>query len=62
MFKKSATSKKSAKPKVITENDWTNSSKDDLSPAQALYRFNKLKAEEKKQRLLEEVRNVDLLW
>jgi ribosomal protein L11 methylase PrmA len=54
--------KKSAKPKVITENDWTNSSKNDLSPAQALYRFNKLKAEEKKQRLLEEVRNVDLLF
>lgn len=60
--KKSATSKKSAKPRVITENNWTNSCKDELSPSQALERFYKLKEKEKKQRLLEEVRNVELLW
>jgi hypothetical protein len=36
--------------------------KGELSPSQALERFHKLKAEEKKQRLLEEVRNIDLLW
>ena len=29
---------------------------------EALERFYKLKTEEKKQRLLEEVRNVELLW
>jgi ribosomal protein L11 methylase PrmA len=52
---------KKPKLKAITENDWGNSCKEDLSPTQALQRFYKLKEEEKRQRLLEEVRNVDLL-
>lgn len=52
------------KPKLTTikDNDWMKSYKGELSPSQALERFHKLKAEEKKQRLLEEVRNIDLLW
>jgi len=52
------------KPKltIIKDNDWMKSYKGELSPSQALQRFLKLKAEEKKQRLLEEVRNVELLW
>lgn len=54
--KKKLTQKKPAK----VENYWTKSYKEDLSPAEILERFNKLKAEEKRQRLLEEVRNVDL--
>ena len=51
------------KPKLTTikDNDWMKSYKGELSPSQALERFHKLKAEEKKQRLLEEARNVDLL-
>ena len=51
------------KPKltIIKDNDWMKSYKGELSPSQALERFHKLKAEEKKQRLLEEARNVDLL-
>ena len=52
------------KPKLTTikDNDWMKSYKGELSPSQALERFYKLKTEEKKQRLLEEVRNVELLW
>ncbi|WP_236869673.1 hypothetical protein [Candidatus Bandiella numerosa] len=52
------------KPKLTTikDNDWMKSYKGELSPSQALERFHKLKAEEKKQRLLEEARNVNLLW
>ncbi len=51
------------KPKltIIKDNDWGKSCKDELSPSQALERFYKLKAEEKKRRLQEEVRNIDLL-
>lgn len=55
-----AASKKPAKPKVMNDDYWANACVDELSPTQALERFNKLKAEEKRQRLLEEVRNVDL--
>jgi len=58
--KKSSTKK--PKLTIIKDNDWMKSYKAELSPSQALERFYKLKAEEKKQRLLEEVRNVDLLW
>ena len=55
--------KKLSKKKDETiDKHWTNSSKEELSPTQALERFYKLKAEEKKQRLLEEVRNIELLW
>ena len=52
------------KPKLTTikDNDWMKSYKGELSPSQALERFHKLKAEEKKQRLLEELKNIDLLW
>ena len=52
------------KPKltIIKDNDWMKSYKGELSPSQALERFYKLKTEEKRQRLLEEVRNVELLW
>jgi hypothetical protein len=58
--KKSSTKK--PKLTIIKDNDWMKSFKGELSPSQALESFHKLKAEEKKQRLLEEVRNVDLLW
>ena len=61
MFKKSSTSTKPKKLKTIKDNDWGNSCKDDWSPTEALERFYKLKAEEKRKRLLEEVRNVELL-
>ena len=58
--KKSSTKK--PKLTIIKDNDWMKSYKGELSPSQALERFYKLKTEEKKQRLLEEVRNVELLW
>ena len=59
----SSVKKKSSKKKDETiDTHWTSSSKEELSPTQALERFYKLKAEEKRQRLLEEVRNVELLW
>jgi len=52
------------KPKltIIKNNDRMKFFKGELSPSEALERFYKLKAEEKKQRLLEEAGNVDLLW
>ncbi len=50
------------KLKILKDNNWGNSCKDELSPTQALQRFNDLKAKERRQRLLEEVRNVELLW
>lgn len=50
------------KLKILKDNNWGNSCKDELSPTEALERFFKLKTEEKKQRLQEEVRNVELLW
>ena len=52
------------KPKLTTikDNDWMKSYKGELSPSQALERFHKLKAEEKKRRLQEELKNIDLLW
>jgi len=51
------------KPKLTTikDNDWMKSYKGELSPRQALERFHKLKAEEKKRRLQEELKNIDLL-
>jgi len=58
--KKSSTEK--PKLTIIKDNDWMKSYKAELSPSQALERFHKLKAEEEKQRLLEEARNVELLW
>lgn len=50
------------KPKLTTikDNDWMKSYKGELSPSQALERFHKLKAEEKKRRLQEELKNIDL--
>ena len=52
---------KKPKLRTIKESDWMNSDKRELSSAEALERFYKIKAEEKKQRLLEELRNIDLL-
>ena len=52
---------KSIKVKVIKDDDWGKTSVSDLSPMEALARFKLLKAEEKRQRLLEEVKNVGLL-
>jgi hypothetical protein len=52
---------KPIKPRVIKDNDWSIGSVLDLSPEEALARFHRLKAEEKKQQLLEEVKNVGLL-
>ncbi len=52
---------KDKKAKIINEASYAKSYGVELSPIQALERFYKLKAEEKKQRLLEEIRNVDLL-
>ena len=49
------------KDKVIKDDDWGKTSVSDLSPMEALARFKLLKAEEKRQRLLEEVKNVGLL-
>ena len=54
-------SNKSIKVKVIKDDDWGKTSVSDLSPMEALARFKLLKAEEKRQRLLEEVKNVGLL-
>ena len=53
--------KKPTKVKIIKDDDWNKSSASELSPTEALARFHRLKAEEKRQRLLEEVRNVELL-
>ena len=52
---------KKPKLRTIKESDWMNSDKGELSSVEALERFYKIKAEEKKQRLLEELRNIDLL-
>lgn len=54
-------SKKLVKPKVIKEDEWNKTSVSDLSPIEALQRFRRLKAKEKKQQLLEEVKNIGLL-
>ena len=53
---------KDKKAKIINEATYAKPYRGELYPTQALERFYKLKVEEKKQRLLEEVRNVDLLW
>ena len=53
--------KKSIKVKAIKDDDWGKTSVSDLSPTEALARFKLLKAEQKRQRLLEEVKNVGLL-
>ena len=53
---------KDKKAKIINEAAYAKPYGGEFSPTQALERFYKLKAEEKKQKLLEEVRNVDLLW
>ena len=58
---KKPVSNKSIKVKVIKDDDWGKTSVSDLSPMEALARFKLLKAEEKRQRLLEEVKNVGLL-
>lgn len=60
--KKPVISKKKVKLKTIKDEDWSKTSVEDLSPSQALERYNKLRDEDKKRRLLEEVRNVELLW
>ena len=52
---------KKPKLRTIKESDGMNSDKGELSSVEALERFYKIKAEEKKQRLLEELRNIDLL-
>jgi hypothetical protein len=52
---------KNKQPKIISEAAYTKSYKDELTPQQALERFYKLKEIEKERRLLEEVRNIDLL-
>lgn len=49
------------KLRKIKDDDWSKVAASELSPAEALARFYRLKAEEKRQRLLEEVRNVELL-
>ena len=49
------------KIRKIKDDDWSKASTLELSPAEALAKFHRLKAEEKKQQLLEEVRNVGLL-
>lgn len=49
------------KLRVIKDNDWGRGSALDLSQDEALARFHRLKAEEKRRSLLEEVRNVGLL-
>lgn len=61
-FVKKSDTKKPEKPKVMNDEHWANACVDELSPTQALQRFNDLKARERRQRLLEEVRNVELLW
>lgn len=48
------------KLRKIKDNDWSKASTPELSSAEALARFHRLKDEEKKQRLLEEVKNIDL--
>ena len=53
---------KNKQPKIISEAAYAKSYKDELTPQQALERFYKLKEIEKERRLLEEVRNIDLLW
>ena len=52
---------KNKQPKIISEAAYAKSYKDELTPQQALERFYKLKEIEKERRLLEEVRNIDLL-
>jgi ribosomal protein L11 methylase PrmA len=49
------------KIRKIKDDDWSKTSASELSPKEALARFQRLKAEERKQQLLEEVRNVGLL-
>ncbi len=46
---------------MIKDKDWANTNVNELSPTQALERYNKLRAEDKKRRLLEEAREVKLL-
>jgi hypothetical protein len=58
---KKSVPKKPIKVKVIKDKDWGKTSVSELSPTEALARFNQLKAEEKRQRLLEEVKNIELL-
>ena len=58
---KKSVPKKPIKPKLIKDDDWGKASIPDLSPAEALARFKRLKTEEKRQRLLEEVKNIELL-
>lgn len=52
---------KPKKVKTIKDDDWGKVSVSELSPNEALERFYRLKAEEKRQRLLEEVRDVGVL-
>ncbi len=52
---------KSKKVKPIKDEEWGKVSVAELSPNEALERFYRLKAEEKRQRLLEEVRDVGIL-
>jgi len=59
--KKSTTPRKPTKPKVMNEEHWANTNIKELSPTQVLERFYVLKAKERRERLLEEVRNVELL-
>jgi len=49
------------KIRKIKDDDWSKASASELSPIEVLARFHRLKDEEKRQRLLEEVRNVGLL-
>jgi hypothetical protein len=52
---------KTKKIKPIKDEDLNRSNIDSLSPSEALERFYRLKEEEKKQRLLEEVREIGIL-
>jgi hypothetical protein len=49
------------KIRKIKDDDWSKPSTSELSPKEALARFHRLKDKEKRQRLLEEVKNVGLL-
>jgi hypothetical protein len=58
---KESSLKKSTEPKAIKDNDRNKNPDSDLSEVEALARFYRLKAEEKRQKLLKQVQNVGCL-
>lgn len=52
----------SKKPTKLKDEDWLKTPVQDLSPAEALERFYRLKEIEKEQMLLEELENVGILF